>query len=639
VTDSTFATRRRRLLRAVATPTGVVTVLIAVTFMFLVIAGPTLWGGPAAKDNVDQIFLGASWRHPFGTDNIGRDLFARTLVATRLSLKLALEATALGATLGITLGTLTGLMGRRANRALATFINLALAFPGLLIAIFLAIIFGAGARGAVLALAGAYAPYFARLAQTLTAAVTGKEYLAAARILGVRTHRILLRHVLPNIAEPIIVTVTVAAGGTLLAFAGLSFLGLGVQIPDYDWGLLLNQGLDRIDTAPMATVGPGVAIVIAGIGFQLLGDLISRAVSAPATVRRTSGPTPTTAPTSLPEDADGAVVIAERLTVSFGGSPGGTTPVRGVSLVVPPGQMLGIVGESGSGKTLLAMALAGLLPAGASVSAERLEFLGNDLLRRPTAATQRVLGTRLGLVFQNPAAALNPSMKVARQLTEGAMFHSAMSRRAATERAVSTLRAVAIPAPERRMRQYPHELSGGMKQRAVIAMSLMGSPALIIADEPTTALDVTVQGQILDLLRGINVDTGAAAVLISHDIAVVASVCDRVVVMYGGTVVEDAPVDVALRRPAHPYTHALLRAVPGMDTARDQPLTTIAGRPPDPVEFPPGCPFSPRCPWADDDCRRELPVLTELSVGHRVACRHPLTAGPTDVHLHTVGTP
>jgi peptide/nickel transport system permease protein len=432
--------------------------------------------------------------------------------------------------------------------------------------------------------------------------------------------------------------VTVAAGGTLLAFAGLSFLGLGVQIPAYDWGLLLNQGLDRIDIAPMATVGPGVAIVMAGIGFQLLGDLISRAVSTPATVRRSVGLTPTTAPTSLRDDTEGAVVIAEQLTVSFGGAGGGTTPVRGVSLVVPPGQMLGVVGESGSGKTLMAMALAGLLPAGASVSAERLEFLGNDLLRRPTVQTQRVLGTRLGLVFQNPAAALNPSMKIARQLTEGARFHSGLSRRAATERAVRTLRAVAIPAPERRIRQYPHELSGGMKQRAVIAMSLMGEPALIIADEPTTALDVTVQGQILDLLRGINADTGAASVLISHDIAVVASVCDRVIVMYGGTVVEDAPVDVALRRPAHPYTHALLGAVPGMDTARDQPLTTIAGRPPDPVEFPSGCPFSPRCPLADDDCRRELPVLSELSVGHRVACRHPLTADHVDEQVHRVGT-
>jgi peptide/nickel transport system permease protein len=298
--------------------------------------------------------------------------------------------------------------------------------------------------------------------------------------------------------------------------------------------------------------------------------------------------------------------------------------VRGVTFAVRPAEMVGIVGESGSGKTLTAMALAGLLPAGATVHAERLEFLGNSLLEAPSAALRHRIGTQLGMVYQNPASALNPSLRLARQLMEATRYHGGASARDALKRAEQKLSAVAIPAPKRRLRQYPHELSGGMKQRAVIAMSLMGDPALIIADEPTTALDVTVQHQILELLREVNATTGAAVVLISHDLAVIAGVCDRVVVMYGGTIVEDAPSAIALREPAHPYTRALIDTLPDMGTPRTRPLPTIPGRPPDPHQFPPGCPFSPRCAYADDACRADLPALQPVGAGHQAACFHPL---------------
>ncbi len=615
---------RRRLRAALLTPTAIAATVLVIGFVFLAIAGPAIWGASAARDNIDQIFAGPSWSHPFGTDNLGRDLFARTLVAARLSLRLSLEATLLGAVVGISAGTLAGLIGRRVGRMLTAVINLLLAFPGLLIAIFLAIIFGAGAGGAVLALAVAYSPYLARLAQTLTASVVGKEYIAAARILGLRTGRILLRHVLPNIAEPLIVTTTVAAGGTLLAFAGLSFLGLGVQIPDYDWGLLLNQGVDRIDVAPMAVIGPGAAIVLAGIAFQLLGDLLSRLLAPPSPGRRRRAPGGMDRPQPIEGPPGDAVVVAQRLTLRFGSSRGELSPVRGVTFAVRPAEMVGIVGESGSGKTLTAMALAGLLPAGATVHAERLEFLGNSLLEAPSAALRHTIGTQLGMVYQNPASALNPSLRLARQLIEATRYHGGAPARDALKRAEQKLSAVAIPAPKRRLRQYPHELSGGMKQRAVIAMSLMGDPALIIADEPTTALDVTVQHQILELLREVNATTGAAVVLISHDLAVIASICERVVVMYGGTIVEDAPSAIALREPAHPYTRALIDTLPDMGTPRTQPLPTIAGRPPDPRQFPPGCPFSPRCAYADDACRADLPALQPVGAGHLAACFHPL---------------
>jgi oligopeptide/dipeptide ABC transporter ATP-binding protein len=602
----------------------VTAVVIVAGLLFLVIAAPTLWGARANQDNVDAILAGASWQHPFGTDNLGRDLLARTLVATRLSLLLAILSTTFGATLGIGVGTTAALVGRRFSRAIGSLINLVLAFPGLLIAIFFAVIFGAGARAAVIALGLAYAPYFARLSQTLTASVVGKEYFAAAKVLGVRRHRILLRHVLPNIAEPLLITVTVAAGGTLLAFAGLSFLGLGVQIPQYDWGLLVNEGIDRIYTSPMSAVGPGIAIVVAGIAFQLLGELMSRIVSGAGVAGRrgtprTDGPVPRSA--VVAETDSEPVARAEDLWISFPAS--GAVAVRGVTLELGAGQIVGLVGESGSGKTLSAMALAGLLPAGASLSANRLEFLGVDLLARPTPASQATLGMRMGLVFQNPASALNPSIRIGRQLTEGIRYHQHLSRRSAVERAVSVLHAVALPAPGKRLRQYPHELSGGMKQRAVIAMSLMGTPALIVADEPTTALDVTVQGQILDLLRDVNRETGSACLLVSHDIAVIRSLCNRVVVMYGGIVVEDVPAEHVVSAAAHPYTRALIAAVPTMNVSAEHDLPTIPGRPPDAADLPPGCPFSPRCERADDRCRAELPVLSSVQGPHAVACWHP----------------
>jgi peptide/nickel transport system permease protein len=619
-----------RWRRALASPTGVVVVCIWLALLFLAVAAPSLWGHRANADNVDAILAGASRAHPFGTDNLGRDLLARTLVATRISLILATLATALGACLGIGVGTAGAFVGRRLGRVISSAINLALAFPGLLIAIFFAVIFGAGARAAVIALGLAYAPYFARLAQTLTASVVGKEYFAAARILGVRRHRILLRHVLPNIAEPLLITVTVAAGGTLLAFAGLSFLGLGVQIPQYDWGLLVNEGIDRIYTSPMSVVGPGLAIVVAGIGFQLLGELMSRVVSGRSgTARRARAPEAFgSSPAAASGDGNDLVVRAENLTIFFPTT--GAIAVRGVSLAVGKSEMIGLVGESGSGKTLTAMALAGLLPAGAELAADRLEFLGVDLVGAQSAADKKTLGMRLGLVFQNPASALNPSMRIGRQVTEGVRHHQHLSADDALSRALTVMQAVALPAPAKRLRQYPHELSGGMKQRAVIAMSLMGTPAFIVADEPTTALDVTVQRQILDLLREVNEASGAACLLVSHDIAVIASVCERIIVMYGGIVVEDAPVQTAITSAAHPYTRALVAAVPTMAASTDVPLATIAGRPPDPANLPAGCPFSPRCPRADDRCRQELPVLQVVHGSeHSVACWHPHVGDPT----------
>jgi oligopeptide/dipeptide ABC transporter ATP-binding protein len=315
------------------------------------------------------------------------------------------------------------------------------------------------------------------------------------------------------------------------------------------------------------------------------------------------------------------VLSLHDLTVSF---PGGSVPVRGVSLDVAPGEIVGIVGESGSGKTLTAMAIADLLPASARMMAGSYELLGRDPRDLGDAERRRLFGRSLAVVYQDPTAALNPAVRVGRQLGEVAEVHDGLSKSSAQQRAIDRLRAVRIGKPELRVRQYPHEFSGGMRQRAVIAMGLMIEPKLIVADEPTTSLDVTVQQQILRLLREVNASKGSAAIFISHDVAVVSQLCSRVLVMYAGRIVEELDVAILVAGPAHPYTAALVASVPTMESDRSRPLASIPGRAPGPYDDSPGCPFAPRCPRASERCRQEMPPLERRSPTHRAACWHPL---------------
>jgi oligopeptide/dipeptide ABC transporter ATP-binding protein len=286
---------------------------------------------------------------------------------------------------------------------------------------------------------------------------------------------------------------------------------------------------------------------------------------------------------------------------------------------------VGVVGESGSGKTLTALALADLLPPSAHLSVARLCLFGEDQRSLSEPQRHRLLGRSLAVVYQDPMSALNPALRIGRQVGEVAELHQGLSKSQAGARAVDRLHSVRIGSAGFRARQYPHELSGGMRQRAVIAMGLMAEPKLIIADEPTTALDVTVQQQILRLLHDITVSRSAAAILISHDVAVVSQLCSRLVVMYAGRVVEDLDVDTLVTGPAHPYTAALVASVPTMMSDRRLPLTSIPGRSPSPFDDTPGCPFAPRCPLVTERCRAEMPPLDARSPSHRAACWHPLS--------------
>ncbi|WP_326644151.1 dipeptide/oligopeptide/nickel ABC transporter permease/ATP-binding protein [Nonomuraea fuscirosea] len=590
---------------------GVAGAVIVAAMAVLAVVGPPIWGDEAVRIDAAAILQGASPGHPLGTDNLGRDLLARVLVAGRYSLLLALAATAIGAVAGIVLGTLPSVLPRRAARLATGTVNALVAFPGLLLAMFTAVVTGLGARGAVLGIGAAIAPGFARLTQTLAATVANADYVSAARMLGVPRRRILTRHVLPNIAEPLILNLTQALGGALLGLAGMSFLGLGVQPPDFDWGRLLFDGFPRIYVTPEVALGPAAAVALAGIGFNLLGDALARAAARTSVVRERTPAPPVADGAGEPDP--GAVLEVRDLTVTF---PGGVTPVRQLSLTVAPGEIVGLVGESGSGKSLTAAAIGGLVPYPGTVTHTALRLGGRDV----ATLSDKELGTALAMVFQDPLAALNPALKVGGQLAEVAIVHEGADRAEARRRAVDRLGHVHLPEPERRARQHPHELSGGMRQRAVIAMGLMGTPRLIVADEPTTALDVTVQRQILRLLREVVEETGAATLFISHDIAVVGELCDRVVVMYAGRVVEELPAGRLADGAAHPYTKALIASLPDLDTDRSTPLAGIAGTQPAPGQIGLGCAFAPRCPLATARCESERPELVAHGPGQRVAC-------------------
>lgn len=302
------------------------------------------------------------------------------------------------------------------------------------------------------------------------------------------------------------------------------------------------------------------------------------------------------------------------LQVQFNTEDGVVRAVNGISFDLAPGETLGIVGESGSGKSVANLSLLGLIPQPpGEIVGGRAEFRGEDLLSRSHAEMTAVRGNDIAMIFQDPMTALNPFLTVEEQLSEVTRLHLGLSAKDALDHAIEMLQRVGIPAPSKRVFDYPHQFSGGMRQRVMIAMALSCNPDVLIADEPTTALDVTIQAQILDLMRDLQEKDGTAIILITHDLGVVASICHRVLVMYGGRIVERADVDSLFSHPQHPYTHGLLRSAPRWDQSTHEKLVAIDGQPPDMAKLPPGCAFEPRCPYRVDRCRQELPALLPVA--------------------------
>ena len=611
-------------------PSGILGSVMVAALVVLAIVGPIVFGSEARKTNLAATYEGSSAAHLLGTDNLGRDILARTLSATRLTLELGLAAAAISIIVGFGVGALVAALSPRLRGIGRRVIEMAMSFPPILLALFLVTIIGAGSKGAVIAIGFGAAPGFARLAENYATSVASKEFITAARAVGVGRARLIWSYLLPNMTEPLILAGLAYIAGSIIDISGLSFLGLGVQPPSYDWGTLLSSGIQSIYTTPWAALAPAIAITVTGVSIVFVGEALARAFnprlwysSSPRRRRRGARTAEEVPPAPHPAAAAGAgaALDAEGLDVFLPTAEGERRLVRGVSVAVRPGEALGIVGETGSGKTLTALSLAGLTPHPLRAEFGRLAIDGEELSELSGAKADAVLGTKLAMVFQDPQSSMNPAARIGGQLIDGVRRHRKLGRSKAIAEAERRLAEVRIGETDRALKRYPHQFSGGMQQRIMIAMGLMGTPSVLIADEPTTALDVTVQAEILAVLRTIKEEEKTSIVLISHDLGVVNQICERIVVMYHGAIVEEGPRERVLSEPRHPYTQGLLASILELapEEARAR-LQAIPGRPPSAAEEVQGCPFAPRCPVALERCRAEAPALAEFAEDDRAAC-------------------
>ncbi|MFF7789149.1 oligopeptide/dipeptide ABC transporter ATP-binding protein [Streptomyces sp. NPDC007991] len=575
--------------------------------------------------------------HWMGQDSLGRDILSRLMYGARWSLAIGLGATGLALVAGALLGAVAATSRKAVDETLMRCLDVVMAFPGIALAAVLVAVFGGGITVLICAIAFLFTPPVARVVRANVLDQYGEDYVTAERVIGARTPHIVLRHVAINCAAPVLVFCTVQVAEAIVFEASLSFIGAGVRPPDPSWGSVIADGKNMVLTGGWwATVFPGLLMLVTVLSLNILSEGVSDAWAAPA-AREVEVPEddPVQAPEpgsgevvqlpGLPEAArrlrararqlprDGQPVLAvENLTIGFDQRHGGVDIVAGIGFEVRPGEVLGLVGESGCGKSLTALAVMGLQPKGARVGGQ-VRFGGRDLLAEPMRVRRRLLGHEMAMVYQDALSSLNPAMTIRAQLKQ-------VVRRGGRRSPAELLTMVGLD-PERTLRSYPHELSGGQRQRVLIAMALSRDPKLIVADEPTTALDVTVQAQVIELLLRLREELGFALILVSHDLALVADVTDRVAVMYGGRIVETGVTADLVEAPAHHYTRGLLGSVLSLESGQER-MTQIKGVVPSPADFPAGCRFADRCPRASEVCRTTVPVLSGTPA-HTAACHHP----------------
>ena len=608
----------RRVIRrpaAVASAVWLVLVLAAS-------AGAPLFAphGPLDQD-LGHVLAGPSAGHLLGTDELGRDILSRLLYGGQSTLLGVVEALLVFLVLGTTFGLAAGYLGGWVDWLVTRTAELMFALPGIIIVLVVLSVFSHNLSAAMITFGVLGSPGLVRLLRAQTLSVREELYVAAARVSGLSRTQILRRHILPRTASTVIVQAALFSAIVVTVQAGLGFLDFGVQPPNPSWGGLVADASNVIDSDPWMLVPAGVPLVLTVIALGLLGDAIrdsaienwsvSRLAAPQARATAESGGSEVVAPD--PE----ALLSVRGLTIEIGGSP----VVQDVSFDLMPGQTLGLVGESGCGKSVTATGVLGLVPGGGRITGGQCVFAGRDLVGLSAAELAGIRGSGIAFVSQEPMVALDPTFTVSAQLAEAVRRHRGGTRKDARVRVLELLDLVNIPDPAAVAGRYPHQLSGGMAQRVAIALALAGEPRLLIADEPTTALDVTVQAEILGLLRTLQSETGMSVLIVTHDWGVVADLCRRAVVMYAGQVVEYADVSAVFQQPYHPYTQGLLAANPHL-AVEGEPLPTIPGTVPAPRDWPSGCRFADRCRYATAECSAEPVALTRPEAGRLSRCLH-----------------
>ena len=612
----------RNQLAAVGLAIASIIVLIALLAPLLPLADPDI------TDPANRLLRPLAPGHLLGTDDLGRDILSRLIWGTRVSLAVGISATLIAAFFGSLIGLLAGYAGGRTDTILMRGIDMIMAFPYILLALGIVAVLGPGLLNALYAIAVVNIPFFARNIRGISLGLSRREFVQAAQLSGKSHMQIMFGEVLPNVLPVIVITMSTTIGWMILETAGLSFLGLGAQPPQADLGSMLGQGRKILFTAPHVSIIPGLMIFALVMSINLLGDGIRDALDPRLKSGALTRPVARTAverdhvPQAEPHKD--AVLDVQDMRTEFHIGEEIYRAVGGVDMRVGKGECLGVVGESGSGKSVSAMSIMGLVPTppGKIVGGAAL-LEGEDLFAASDERIRQLRGLAVSHVFQDPLSTLHPLFTVGDQLIEAIQAHSPISNAQARKKAEALLKMVRIPNPGERLKVYPHELSGGMRQRICIAMALAHNAQIIIADEPTTALDVTVQAQILALLDRLRQENDTGILFITHDFGVVSAICDRIAVMYAGRIVETGTTEEILSSPAHPYTAKLIDCVPVLGEP-ERRLDAIEGRPPVVNRLPQGCAFASRCPRSQNECRTGEIGMKTLGERRQVRCLFPI---------------
>jgi peptide/nickel transport system permease protein len=623
---ATSATRSPRFLRRLLHRKVAV---LCVAYLGVVVAigliGPLLFPAVVRENAGDLLAVhqGPSRDHLLGTDSLGRDVLLRLLVGTRVTVVGVAQGLAVALALGVPLGLAAGYWGGWLDRVAGRLADLAFSMPGIIVILVVVSVYPQNTLAGMATFGILVAPGLMRIVRSAVLPVKEELYIAAARVSGLSGPYIVIQHVLPRVAGVVIVQASVLAAAALLVQSGLSFLGLLVAPPAPTWGGMIAEAVHVIVVQPWLIWPPGIAIAATAVALGLLGDevrdITTEVWSAPVLPSRSRAHRGQVVSIVAPS---GALLSVQGLGVSFQSSMTERVQVvDDVSFDVGTGETVGIVGESGCGKSTTAMAILGLLSRSGRIDRGRIVFNGRDLVSLSDREMRAVRGKKIGLISQEPMVSLNPVFTVGWQIAEVIRRHHGVSDRAVNARVLELLGQVQLPDPRTVARRYAHELSGGMAQRVSIARALAGDPKLLIADEPTSALDVTVQAEILNLLRDLQRERGMAILLVTHDWGVVADMCDRVVVMYAGQVVERAQALPLFQMPLHPYTEALFLANPRNADATAV-LPAIPGAVPQPGRWPTGCHFHPRCRLATATCRENLIPIEHPATDRETRCIH-----------------